>query len=264
MANQNNNNQRPEATTRGFHTSNSGAIKATAIEWSYQGEMMRISISDELPENEQTEKRRYDYDHSWITCITRIKCLDLFTQFKATVIPDIVMNSSEKINKFVSVTVGNVNQFGIGAKTDENGVLRCYVKLIRNIDPEKLTSNDEITYEFRRGEVISGYDNKTGNFEKRVQPQSELELFLRDMDNFVNASSKAYVHANRLVEKTYKDMILSDVRAIGSKVGAEVSVPYAAQRAGAKYGQTSLFDNNAMTAPSEQITSLSDLDIPME
>ena len=262
MANQNNNNnsQVAQVTTRGYHTSNSDAVKATAFEWSYQGEMLRLITSEELPENEQTEKRRYDYDHSWITCLTRLKCLDLAEQIKKLVIPAI----KEKVDKFVSVTVGTVNQFGLGVKFDENGKMTCYTKLIRNINPENLTSADEIVYEFRKGEVIVDYDNGTGKFGNRIQDEAEMYLFLKDLDNFVNASSKAYNHANRLVDKTYKDMIIADIRAIGAKVGAEVSTPYAAQRAGAKYGQTSLFDNNAMNAPSETITSLADLDIPME
>lgn len=263
MANQNynnNNTQAPQVSTRGYHTSNSGAVKATAFEWSFQGEMLRLVTSEELPENEQTEKRRYDYDHSWITCLTRIKCLDLADQIKKVIFPAI----TEKKNKFVSVTVGTVNQFGVGVKFDDNGKITCYTKLIRNIDPENLTSSEEISYEFRKGEVIIDYDNGTGKFGDRIQNETEMYLFLRDLESFVNAGSKAYIHANRVVDKTYKDMISCDLRAIGSKVGAEVSTPYSAQRAGARTGQQSLFDNNAMTAPSETIKTLSDLELPFD
>lgn len=258
MAYQNNSQQKPDVMTRGYHTSNSDAIKATAFEWSYQGEMLKIITSEELPESERTEKRRYDYDHSWITCITRLKCLDLAEQIKELILPAI----KSKTNKFVSITVGAVNQFGVGVKFDDNGNITCYTKLIRNLDTEKLTSDEEISYEFRKGEVIVDYDNTTGKFSDRIQNETEFFLFLKDMDNFVNASSKAYNHANRVVDKTYKDMVVSDLRAIGAKVGAEVSSPYAAQRAGARYGQTSLFDNNAMNAPTETISSLDDLDLP--
>lgn len=262
MANQNNNNssQAPQVSTRGYHTSNADAIKATAFEWSFQGEMLKLITSEELPENEQTEKRRYDYDHSWITCLSRIKCLDLAEQIKNIIIPAI----TEKKDKFVSVTVGTVNQFGVGVRFDENGKVTCYTKLIRNINPEDLTSSDEIMYEFRKGEVIVNYNNETGKFDDRLQNETEMYLFLRDLDSFVDAGSKAYIHASRVVDKTYKDMITSDIRAIGSKVGAEVSAPFSAQRAGARYGQQSLFDNNAVSAPSETISSLADLDIPIE
>lgn len=260
MTIQNNSQQIPQVSTRGYHTSNGDAVKATAFEWSYQGEMLKLVTSEELPENEQTEKRRYDYDHSWITCITRLKCLDLIEQIKKLVLPAI----DSKTNKFVSVTVGGVNQFGVGVRFDENDKCTCYTKLVRNLDTDKLTSNEEICYEFKKGEVIIDYDNETGKFSDRVQSETEFYLFIRDMENFVNASSKAYNHANRVVDKTYKDMVVSDIRAIGSKVGAAISTPYTAQRAGARYGSTSLFDSNATNAPSETITSLSDLDIPFD
>ena len=51
MANQNNNNssQAPQVSTRGYHTSNADAIKATAFEWSFQGEMLKLITSEELP-----------------------------------------------------------------------------------------------------------------------------------------------------------------------------------------------------------------------
>ena len=81
------------------------------------------------------------------------------------------------------------------------------------------------------------------------------------MTSFVKASSKAFNHANRVVDKTYKDMIVSDIRAIGKKVGAEMSSQYSAQKSGAHYGQASLFDNTATQASTENITSLYDLDV---
>ena len=259
MAYQNNNNNQEQktVTTRGYRTSNPNAIKASAFEWDYQGDMLKLIITPELPENEQTEKRRYDYDNSWITCIARAKCVDLITEFESRLRKAI----NEGTECFVSVPVAEVNQFGIGIKPDGKGDMVGYVKLIRNINPTDLTSKDEIIYEFRKGELIVNYDNSTGKFTDRVLTSGELELFIDDMTSFVKASSKAFNHANRVVDKTYKDMVVSDIRAIGKKVGAEMSSQYSAQKSGAQYGQTSLFDNTATHASTENITSLDDLDV---
>ena len=82
--------------------------------------------------------------------------------------------------------------------------------------------------------------------------------------NFVAGSSKAWNHANRVVDKTFKDMIVNDIRSIGNKVGAEISTGYASQRGGARYGQQSLFDTSSMNAPVEQISSLDDLNVEFE
>lgn len=260
MTNQTNNQEKQQTVnTRGYHTSNSAAIKAAACEWSFQGEMLKIIITPELPEHEQTERRRYDYDHSWITCISRLKCMDLYNQMKLTVLPS--MQAKENI--FVSVPVAEVNQFGFGAFFDDKGC-HGYLKLIRNINPTDLTSNDEIVYEFRKGEIIVNYDNKSGKFDDRQLNETEMLLFISDLDNFIRASSKAYNHANRVVDKTYKDMVVSNIRAVGTKVGAELPSYNSAQRSGARFGQTSLFNNNSAQAPSDTIMSLDDLNIPIE
>lgn len=259
MANQNNQDRPQTISTRGYQTSNPNAIKATAFEWSYQGEMLKIIISPELPENEQTEKRRYDYDHSWITCISRVKCLELYNQINSLIIPSM----EKKTDSFVSVPVADVNQFGIGVKF-KDGECTGYVKLIRNINPTDLISKDEIIYEFKKGESIINYDNETGKFQGRELNETEMYLFISDLESFVRASSKAFNHANRVVDKTFKEQVTSMIRAIANKVGAEIPTYNSAQRSGAKYGASSLFDNNAAQAPSGVITSLDDIKIPME
>lgn len=260
MAYQNNNQEQKTVTTRGYRTSNPNAIKATGFEWSYQGDMLKLIITPELPENEQTEKRRYDYDHSWITCISRPKCMDLISEYERRLKAKI--EAGEEC--FISVTVAEVNQFGIGIKSDGKGGVMTYAKLIRNINPSDLISKDEIIYEFRKGEVIVDYDNSAGKFGDRIITVGEFSLFIDDMISFVKASSKAFNHANRVVDKSYKDMVVSDIRAIGKKVGAEMSTPYSAQKAGASYGQPSLFDNSGSAASTETIVSLDDLDITFE
>lgn len=260
MAQNNNQDQQRDVQTRGFSSSNGNAKKPRAVEWSYQADMLRVLFYPELPENEQSEKRRYDYKNPWITAITRGKCIDLYEKFKKLVEP-----AAEKGEpKFISIPVGEVNQFGIGVCPNEKGDMTGYLKLIKNIDPKTLQSREVIEYEFRVGELIEDYDETTGKFGARHITDNEMHLFVKDLESFIMGSSKAFNHANRVVDKTYKDMIASDIRAIGNKVGAEMSTPYAAQRGGARYGQQSLFDTGAMNAPVEQISSLDDLDVQFE
>lgn len=260
MAFQNNNEQPKEVTTRGFKTFNSGAKKATAFEWDYQGDMLKILIAPELPEAEQTERRRYDYQKQWVTCITRVKCIDLWESFKEKMLPAM----KERKTKSVSVPVGEVNVFTIGVRTNDKGGFDAYARLTKNLDTTTLKSSEVIEYEFRKGEIIEDYDNSTGKFENREITANEFLLFISDLQSFICGSSKAFNHANRCVDKTYKDMIVTDIRAIGNKVGAEMSTPYASQRGGARYGQASLFDTGAMNAPADQITTLDDLNIEYE
>lgn len=253
-----NNTERQSVTTKCFHTSNAQAIKATAFSWDFQAEMLKLTINPELPENEQTEKRRYDYDHGWITCISRVKCIGLLKCYYMTLEKCI----KEGTEKFISVPVAEVNQFGIGVRLDPEKEVVTYAKLIRNINPSDLTSQDEIIYEFRKGEIIEDYDNKTGKFGRRNVTDDEFSLFIEDLKSFVMASSKAFNHANRVVDKTYKDMISNDIRSIGKKVGAEMTTFGGGQRGGAQYGQSSLFDNSSKPAQTETIQSLDELELP--
>lgn len=261
MEQQSNNQERSNnVNTRGYQTFNSNAKVPTAFEWSFSNEMLKLVLTPELPESAQTERRRYDYDHSWITCLTRIKAMDLSMKFKELVIPAI----KEKKDKFISVPIADVNQFGIGVKFDENGKMSSYAKLIRNIDPSSLISTDEITYEFRKGEIIEDYDNSTGKFGGQNISDIELYLFLKDIDSFITASSKAFNHANRMVDKSYKDLVLGGVRAVADKVGATLPSYGSTSRSGARYGSTSLFDNNAQSASTNTIKSLDDLELQID
>lgn len=249
-------NQKPQVQTRGYQGYNTVVPKNTTLEWSFQGEMLKLVFSEELSEAEQTEHRKYDYNNSWITCIARQKCNDLIWACKQQL-------KSDKTKWFESVPVANVNQFGIGLHTDENGKKSYYARLIRNIDPETLKSDLVVDYFFGSGEIISGYNPITGEFEQRLTPaDSEFMLFMSDMECFVHAMSKAFNHANRVVDKTYKDIISGDIRAIGKKLGAELVSKDAAERNGVKYGQPSLFDGAAKPAETETIQSLDDIGLP--
>jgi hypothetical protein len=256
----NKDSEKSEIQTKGMRVTNGQCACPMALEWGYQRDMLKLIFSPELPVNEQTENRRYDYQHSWMTCVSRAKCVDLIEQVKDKIIPAL----EKKEAAFVSVPVAEVNQIGIGVLPDEKWGAVAYIKLIRNIDPGTRTTKEVIAYIFRKGEVVVNYNSETGEFGDRLITDNEFALFVRDMESFVAGTSNAWNHANRTVDRTYKDMIAGDIRAIGAKVGAEVSTPYAAQRAGAKYGQTSLFDNSSMNAPVDQITSLDDLNIGAE
>jgi len=257
---ENNGNEQRDVQTRCFRTTNGMQRHPAAFEWSFQGDMLKIIISPELPEAEQTEKRRYDYQHSWITCISRVKCVDLWNGFKEIVFPAM----KEGQEKFISVPVADVNQFGIGVRKNDKDEMCGYAELIKNIDASSLTSKEAIEYEFRKGELIVDYNHESGKFGGRNITDNEFLLFIEDLKNFIAGSSKAWNHANRVVDKTYKDMVVSDIRSIGNKVGAEMSTGYASQRGGARYGQQSLFDSNSMNAPVEQISSLDDLNVEFE
>lgn len=243
---------KPKVNTRGYQTFNSDPVNATTFAWDFQGDMLKLVFTPELAKSEQTERRRYDYDHSWITCLGRSKCNDLYT--------DYINNwKFSETSWSVSVSVAKVNQFGFGMRKFDNDEKQFFAFLVRGIDPETLTSELYIEHVFVKGEIIRNYDYQKGTFDRELLPESEFLLFMNDLECFIKGTSKAWNHANRVVDKTYKDMISGDIRAIGKKVGAELTSWDSAERNGVSYGQPSLFDNNASAAKTETITNLDEL-----
>lgn len=255
--NQQNNQKQSDVSTRSYKTTNPNATIPTALSWDFQGEMLKLTFANELPKEEQTETRRYDYTKPWTTLLTRLKCMALVDKIKET-FPDKI---AKKEPYFIAVAVADVNLVGVGIDVKDDNVY-TYIDLIKGINPETLTTEDHVRYEFKKNELIYNYNPSSGKFDKKEMVASEFVLFVTDMMNFINATSKAYNHANRVVDKSYKDMIISDLRSIGKKVGAEVSMPYgSSDRNGAQYGGASLFDNNGSKAINEPIQSVNDLDV---
>ena len=70
-------NEKTNVNTRGASFKNSTSEKPCALLVTYWNDMVRLEFAPELPENEQTENRKYDYKHTVSTCLTRAKCNEL-------------------------------------------------------------------------------------------------------------------------------------------------------------------------------------------
>ena len=256
----NNSNNKTNVNTRNMAMTNGFAKIPSALQVTYWNDMVKLEFAPELPESKRTETRRYDYDNVWITCISRTKCNELYRQYEERIIPAI--NTKEQ--KRISIPIAGVNLLSIDTGVDlyGDGGVHPFIELTKNVDPETLKSNTSIMYEFANGEYIVDHNSGTGSFAERVVTTNELDTFMRDMNSFRSASSKAYVHAARCVDKTFKDNLNSGLRKIGEKVGADLSFTSAYNRDGMGHG--SIFDkSNGGTggaAPRQQYGNLDDLD----
>jgi hypothetical protein len=251
-----NNAERPHTRTRSYATTNAYGIVASAFEWGFRDDMLTVSISPELPESEQSEKRRYDYEHNWYTMVSRLKCFELYNKAQELLIP--ALEKKEPV--FISVTIADVNQFGIGVRIDESGDTHGYAKIIRNINPDTLTTDAVIEYEFRKNEVVMNYDTNTGSFNKEMN-DTELLLFINDLKAFVDASSNAYIHSDRVVSRYATDTMNTMVKGIANKVGFEMPNSFTASRSGATYGTASIFTIDTSKVETKTISSLDDINM---
>ena len=258
--NQQNNRDRKSTNTKNMSITNGYAKIPSAMEVSYWDDMVKLAFSPELPESKRTETRRYDYDNQWITCMTRMKCNELYKAYEDEIIP--ALKNKEQCR--VSVPVAEVNQIAIdtGVSLYDDGECHPFIELVKNIDPNTRISSTTIMYEFYPGEYISNHNPATGDFGERIITHNELSVFMSDLIAFRNASSKAYIHAARCVDRAYKDNINTSLQKIGEKVGADISFRANYRRDGVGHG--SIFDNanssQSQSATPQQYSSLEDLD----
>ena len=262
MENNQNNNQtdKKSVSTRGNKYYNTTCGVPSALEVIYYDNAARIVFTPELPESQRTERRVFDYDHQVLTSLSRAKANELYNAYEEKIIPAIKEGRDEQ----VSVPLANVNQLMITTDPDANGVPRPKIKLIKNINPETLIANDSdvIYYEFNVSEYILGYNEKTGSFKERVTTYNELELFMKDLQSMVEATSNAYCHTDRVVNKFWKDTL--DEKLV--KIGATQGLDLAFKSNRGSYGnatQGSIFDNRPSAnnnEPSTTITSIDQLD----
>lgn len=224
--NQNTNERNAKAvTTRDITYKNSVASIPCALEVTYYNEMVRLSFIPPLPESSRGEKRLYDYDHPIITYLVRKKCQELFDAYKDVIIPAL----KNKEQKFVSVLVGEtMNHIGIstGVSSSTDGECHPCIILVRGIDDNTKKSNDVILYEFVKGEYHVDYNPITGTEKEVIITDSELEMFMSDLQTFKEAMSKSYVHSSRLVDRSYKDMMADILKGVGEKMGIQNQTSY--------------------------------------
>ena len=247
-------NNKKHVETRVQRLTNPRQATPAALEVIAYDNSIKLSFAPELPANQQTPDRRYDYEHTVITMVYRHKANELYNAYKAVIVPAIKEGRAERI----SVPIANVHQLMIDTDPDENGTPRPKVRLIRNIDPVTLIADgaNVIQYEFNTGEYILGYDEVTGNFKERVITYNELELFMRDLNSMVEASSNQYVHTDRCVNRYWKDMQDDKLNKIGGALNLDLAYKPRAV-------QGSIFSSkpsNESPSNSQTITSLDQLE----
>lgn len=254
--NQNNNaNERKHVSTTNTVYKNATAGVPSAMEVVYYDDTVKLAFTPVLPENQRAEKRLFDYDHQVVTMVRRNKANELYNAYIEKIVPALKEGRSEQ----VSVPIAEVNQLMIDTNVGEDGIPRPILKFIKNINPTTRIAADEnvIFYEFNRGEYILGYNEKTGDFTQLVITYNELKLFMEDLHSMVSATSNAYCHTDRVINRHWKETLDDKLIKIGSANGIDLSYKANSQRA----SQGSIFDTKPTNKPvSSVITSLDQIE----
>ena len=254
--NSNDNQKHVQTRVATYYNSKVASGTPCALIIVYYDDGARIQFAPELPKAEQTERRRYDYDHTIMTYVRRSKCLELYNAYQAVIVPALKEGKSAQ----VSIPLAQVNQIMLDTGVGEDGIPHPKLKYIKGIDPNTLIAdvNNIVSYEFNTGEYILGYDETTGSFKEQVVTFNELMLFMEDLKNVTVACSNAYVHADRVVNKYWRDSLDNKLVQIGDKLGVDLS--YRSTRSYGNGSQGSIFNqrtnNQTSVATQNTVNSL--------
>lgn len=262
MAYENSNNSRQgrSVNTSGPSYKNANGEVACAITVKYWNDMTQVEFAPELPKSQQTQTRRYDYDHSVKVTLTRAKCKMLTMAYKNDIVPALAENN--QLSR--SVSVAGVNQLMIDTNIVD-GQAHPLLKFIQNIDEKTLKADPSnvLIYEFNRAEILEDYNFETGEFKGILTPHFELDLFMSDLENALDSSSNAYVHADKYADAYFRDMIINKLNKIGEANGLQMTSPQYGNNGGG--GKGSIFTNasgngSQESVPAQNVSSLEELD----
>lgn len=152
----------------------------SSLQLAYWNDKISIKINPLLSVSPEG-LRQYDYTRRANTAITQEKCLALVDNVEKIIIPKIESNEPITENINIGVTVGTKGSaIYIEYKNDENGVPSTYLTMYSNIDPNtnKAPSDGIYSYKFTKIQVISGYNNETGESESSKSVESEFLFFI--------------------------------------------------------------------------------------
>ena len=258
-----NNQERKSVNTNSTSMASAKTAKPILLLVSYWDDMLKIALCNELPENQQTEYQRFDRKNNISTSVTREKCHELAEAYRERLHDKLTGKEvGEKSEDSVSVTIGGVNQLMLSAKINESGEYYGSLSLVKGFNPETLISDDITEFVFPKGEYIVGYNPTNGSFKERVITNNGIEVFWNDLITFRCASTKAFVHATRCVERSFKERVYDAIVQIGSRVGANIP-QYNNGTGNSRYGSgASPFDRNNAGSPigTQQTMTLDELD----
>lgn len=236
--------EKKSVNTRGQRFYSNNVDASCCLEVGYYDSMVRLAFVPKLPESARTQRRVYDYDNQVFTAITRVKVSEICNEYDNKIKPAIMEGKDES----ATIVVGGINAIVIGSGVDEDGVPHPFIMLAKNLNESRIPEA-YYRYDFNIMEYITGYNVKDGSYQSKEISYAEVDLFFDDLKNAKAATSNAYIHADRVVNRYWKDKLDDNIKAIGRGVGVDLSSSRSGFGNGGKgspFDEPLPFDNNSI------------------
>jgi hypothetical protein len=214
--NQSNSNNR-EATnvnTTGTQFRNSQGSSPSAMVIGYWNSLLSIKMHPALEKSQQNEQNVFNYDKLVSTAITLEKMIVLSNHIEDTIFPAIKAG----VSAFKGVPVGDTTLVGVGV-TIEEGAPVAYFVIYKGLDETSKKPESFLKYNFRTSYTVDNYDPIAGTHDITQGVQGELASFLALMKAATVGLSNSTVHADRHVNKFFRDKLMTRIEDIAGKVG---------------------------------------------
>lgn len=211
--NTNNNRETINVNTKALTLKNTEGRIPSALEIGFWNNLLSLKIYPPLDKDKITESNFFNWDINLNTALTMEK-ISILVRFIEN---DIYAAIEAGENTFKGVKVGDNNLVGIGVTT-EGGDPIAYLAIFKDLSEDNVPGSG-IRYEFKNSEVVISYDPNAGKKETKLY-SGELALFHDMLKASIVGLSNATVHADRVVNRAYKEKTTAAIDAIAVKVGA--------------------------------------------
>lgn len=200
-----NNNQRKQISvnTNGRRLSNLDGDVQSAIEMVHWNSMLTIRITPALPEGQRTESKNFNDDDVMQCALSADRLVHLSTGIIEKVIPAIEKGEDAQ----TIVPLGSDGVFGIYTR-NEGGKQNTFVLIAKGLNAQTRIPESHLIYKFKSTVALENYNPSTGDFSTVADDTAELRILLAHMQESVKASTQSYVHAHRVVDRSFRESIL--------------------------------------------------------
>lgn len=198
-----------------FYGSSPEGDKALSV--SYLENSLSIGIHGTI-NNPQEPNKKYDYKSGNIIYLTGKKAKSLarvVNKIKTQIIEkqdveEIAVNSASNL-----IEVSDGTKFGM-----QQGVT---IAIYNNINEQKISESYAI-FQFRNEELISGYDVKSGTYNKSTL-DTDVDFFIDSLKEFSKASTNAYAHFTKKEINFNMNGIVNRQRQMMQALGIQIETP---------------------------------------
>lgn len=215
--NGNNNRERANTNTQALTLRNMEGSSPSALAIGFWNSLLSLRIHPPLEKSKITENNFFDWDQGISTALTIEKIVTMSGQIDEYILP--ALGTVGK-TEFKGVNVGDNSIVGIGVRWNDDGP-SVYIAIYKGLDENSKKPESGLTYTFRTSFSVDHYSPESGDLELS-KVQGEFRLFAQLLKVAVIGLSNATVHADRNVNKFYKDKVMGTLESVAGKVGATV------------------------------------------